>query len=66
MSIRSELLDLGVKSVDMLPILAKEYGIFVNSPNYSASINGKRNGEQAHKIRDACWDYISKHKTKKP
>ena len=65
MLIRSELLALGIKSVDMVSILQKDYGITVNLPNYSACINGKRNTGQAQKIREACWDYINKRKKTK-
>ena len=62
--IRSELLALGIKSVDMIRILDKEYGIKVSPGNYSLVVNGKAHYPAAARIRNACWDYIEKHKRK--
>lgn len=62
MLIRAELLALGIKCVDMIGILEREYGITVNKHNFSAMINGKINTDKAVKVRDACWDYINKCK----
>ncbi len=64
MLIRSELLALGIKNVDMIGILEREYGITVNKQNYSAMVSGKKSGGKALKVREACWDYINKHKKK--
>lgn len=64
MLIRSELLALGIKNVDMIGILEREYGITVNKQNFSAIVSGKKNGNKATKVREACWDYINKHKRK--
>lgn len=65
MLIRAELLALGINGTKMIEILEKEYGITVNKQHYSAYINGKKGGDKATKIKDACWDYINKHKKKK-
>lgn len=65
MLIRAELLALGINGTKMIDILQKEYGITVIKQHYSAYINGKKSGDKAIKIREACWDYINKHKRKK-
>ena len=71
MLIRSKLLELGIDGVKMrTEILPKEYGITkqngepVNASYYSLAIAHKKDGELAVRIRDACWDYIDKHKRK--
>lgn len=70
MLIRSELLALGVDGAQMRKILADKYNIRtgegkpIDGAVYSLAISGKRSGEQAVKIRNACWNYINEHKRK--
>lgn len=71
MLIRAKLLELGVDGTRMrTEILPKEYGITkqngepINGSYYSLAIAGKKTGDLAIKIRNACWDYINKHSRK--
>lgn len=70
MLIRVELLALGISGEKMRKILDKEYNIRtedgkpISATVYSLAISGKRDSEQAVRIRNACWDYINKHKRK--
>lgn len=70
MLIRAELLALGIDGAKMRKeILPEQYRIGTkNSPVseafYSLAISGKRNSALAIQIREACLDYIGKHKRK--
>lgn len=70
MFLRSKLVELGISNRKMCEILDKQYNI--RSANgkqitdcvFSQSISNKRNGDQAVRIRNACWDYINKRERK--
>lgn len=70
MLLKSRLVELGISNRKMCEILDKEYNIRtangkrISECIFSQSISGKRNGNQAVQIKNACWDYINKHKRK--
>ena len=70
MLLKSKLVELGISNSKMCEILDKEYNIRTGDGKqiseciFSQSISGKRDGEQAIRIRNACWDYINKHNRK--
>jgi hypothetical protein len=70
MLLRSKLVELGISNRKMCEILDKEYNIRtadgkrVSDCIFSQSISGKRNGDKAVRIKNACWDYVNKHGAK--
>ena len=71
MLLRSKLVELGISNRKMCEILDNEYNIRtadgkrISDCIFSQSISGKRNGDQAIRIKNACWDYIKKHQKEK-